>query len=273
MVSGLLIVSRRNVLTLLSRTIVTDMSRNLKIKAVAFDAKVVLLEQGKQENEKTEMKVQELQPARQIEIQEQESSPKSNKKVDFQTKYADKIMMKKAKNAQKIGNFQGSVFTQATRWLLKEGMGDILDYAFYRSVKLALIGSYHVPNLLLHQLQSQLNQTKFSFIRKAEDEMNLSSNRKDAKYYQELHHQSFLQMESELKYQKGEILVISGDDDLLSIARNHGYYTCRYSGGNNVRYGSVTTDFHATKSIEIKDAIDDLIGIALRSSVSGFNTR
>lgn len=211
--------------------------------------------------------------------------------LEKKKKYAEKIKMKIATQTQASANVPGggNILNIATRWLLKEGMGDVLDYTFNRTVKVATLGGYDRANTTLTQLQSQLNNTKLSFVRKhplgagADNGTELknwtdghwsyaSTNNPKLKKEQEeerkkLWQQGMLDMEEKLQVTKANVLFVSGDEVALMLARDRGYYTCRYTGEEK-RYGQITTDFTAEDSLQIKDAIDGLIGIALRHSVS-----
>lgn len=230
-------------------------------------------------------------PSRKI-SKEELAAEAAKSAVEYKNKYADKIKMRIAKQAQAAAAVPGggNVLNIATRWLLKEGMGDVLDYTHNRTVKIAALGGYDRANVTLTQLKSQLNATQLSFVRthplanSADDKeqlklwcsthWNLPPNGSDAQLKKEIETQrralwaqSMQDMESALQVTRSNILFVSGDETALMLARDNGYYTCRFTGEAK-RYGQITTDFKAEDNLQIKDAIDGLIGIALRHSVS-----
>lgn len=230
-------------------------------------------------------------PSRKI-SKEELAAEAAKSAAEYKNKYADKIKMRIAKQAQAAAAVPGggNVLNIATRWLLKEGMGDVLDYTHNRTVKIAALGGYDRTNTTLTQLKSQLNATQLSFVRahplgnSADDKeelklwcsthWNLPPNASDVQLKKEIETQrrtlwaqSMQDMESALQVTRSNILFVSGDETALMLARDNGYYTCRFTGEAK-RYGQITTDFKAEDNLQIKDAIDDLIGIALRHSVS-----
>lgn len=285
----------------LRRGVVSDMTKNLRIKAVAFDLSVILNPDGQKldlspssssfishddldagASRRKNPVTQEAPPsARLITSKAVDNTPAAQSKssdsllqprvvVDYKQKYAEKLAMKTAKAAQK-SSFAGNVINTATRWLLKEGMGDVLDYTHHRTVKLAALGGPERSTSTIHSLASQLNSTKFSHVRACFDDhelaaqtIRLSQNPEDRKAWLT---KTMIEMEERLDVSRAQVLLISGDEMMLSLARDRGYYTCRYTGDTK-RFGQITTDFRAEKALEVKDAIDSLIGIALRSSVS-----
>jgi len=140
-------------------TVSADVTKNLRVKAIAFDFPVILASDSLSNN-------QQNPPEQNEEVKLKESNnPFSNIKA----KYADKIRMKIAKQAmeQQTTNLQAKVmFGTDSRWLVAEGMGDVLDYTYNRTVKLLLLGGYDQPAAIVEQLKSQLNTTKFAYIRK-----------------------------------------------------------------------------------------------------------
>jgi hypothetical protein len=77
-------------------------------------------------------------------------------------------------------------------------------------------------------------------------------------------------MEQKLGFLTKEFLLFSSDEEIIEAAKERGYYTCRYRPPNAL-FGRCSTDFVATNAIEIQDAIEDLNGIAMRSSA--YNSR
>lgn len=289
---------RRNGLQ--ARSVVSDMTKNLRVKVVAFDLPVVMVSDPKKasagvSNDKS-VDLATVGLDSDPNAQRRANSPDStsvgdkatagklitsqaqdktasklesfvsptSSKVDYKAKYAEKLQMRVAKAAAK-SSFQGNIVNNATRWLLKEGMGDVLDYTYNRTVRLALVGGYESSQQTIKQLASQLSTLKFSYIR--DPVTDFDQVQRDPSYRKEIYEQSLRRLEEQMSAKRGEILVVSGDEVMLQLSKDRGYHTCRYTGEQK-RYGQVTTDFRANVSMEIKDAIDELIGIALRTSVS-----
>ncbi len=196
--------------------------------------------------------------------------------LDPKLKYADKLKMKMAKSvSNKVNQFgptglEAALQGTASRWLLADGMGDVLDYVFNRSVRIAAIGAAvdYQPHTI-QQLQTQLKNTKFSYVRPSINPNPYLNGQVPKEEVTKHIIQSFDEMEEKLQVRKTEVLVVSGEESILSIAHQRGYYTCRFRQPGRM-FGQVSTDFVANNAVEVKDAVDDLIGIALRGSVSGF---
>jgi hypothetical protein len=191
------------------------MTKNLKVKLVAFDFPVILASDtnagGFEQNNWTDT----------AEIQD------SNNPFNIRAKYADKIRMKLAKQAitQQNINLKAKVMIgTSTRWLLAEGMGDILDYTFSRTVKLGLLGGYDQPNSIVEQLKAQLNQTKLSYIRK-DTKIDEKHPYHSTKFVTK---QALVHMEHSMQVSKGNVLLVSGNEDFLTLGKERGYFTCRY---------------------------------------------
>lgn len=226
-------------------------------------------------------------PSRKI-SKEELAAEAAKSAAEYKHKYADKIKMKAAKQAQAAAAVPGggNILNIASRWLLKEGMGDVLDYTYNRTVKIAVMGGYDRSNVTIAQLRSQLNSTQLSFVRShplGEESNNKQAlqawtqshwntalnktNKQKEEEYKQLWESNMVEMEVALNVKKAQVLFVSGDEAALVLARERGYYTCRYTGEEK-RYGQITTDFKAEDPPQIKDSIDGLIGIALRHSVS-----
>lgn len=144
--------------------------------------------------------------------------------------------------------------SKPSRWLLQSGMGDVLDYSSFRSINVALI-SKKTSAHLIDQLAGQLTAQKFYTIHQ-DDKVRLVD--------------KFQEMEKELNLNANEFLILSQNDNLLEAAKLRQFYTCRYRPPNSL-YGKVSTDFVAQNAIEIQDCIEELNGIAMRSSA--YNSR
>lgn len=196
-------------------TVSFDVTKNLKIKLLAFDFPVLL------GSDTRNIASDESDWNDKAEIQE------SNNPFNIRAKYADKIRMKLAKqalNQQNINLKTKVMIGTSTRWLLAEGMGDILDYTFSRTVKLALLGGYDQPISIVEQLKAQLNQTKLSYIRK-DTKIDEKHPYHSTKFVTK---QALIHMEHTLQVSKGDVLLVSGNEDLLTLGKERGYFTCRY---------------------------------------------
>ena len=216
-----------------------DMTRNLKIKAVAIDLNIII-ETNPNTQSKSSKPTAEISkpitstpPAKELTQEEKEIF----NILGPQAKYADKIKLKLAKNITQRANpatdslklaMQGS----STRWLLAEGMGDVLDYIHNRTVKVVAVGAPREFNdATINQLKSQLNQTRLSYVRPYLPTQ-LDANGEEIPLLPgdiQSHQTQYLQqIEQQLNINKNQVLLVSSDESLLSEARDRGYYTCRY---------------------------------------------
>jgi hypothetical protein len=62
-----------------------------------------------------------------------------------------------------------------------------------------------------------------------------------------------------------QIMIITTDDAILNASKDLGFFTLKYREPQGL-YGQCTTDFSATSAIEVQDALEELNGVALRSS-------
>jgi hypothetical protein len=281
------------------------MTRNLKVKTIAFDLSVVidaengarsaageaplLKEGGKAVSPVSSSSGATVPPmtAQAAMKNNNHSNTKTDTKdpfaglagvpIDPKLKYADKLKMKLAKNVSgKVNQFgptglEAALHGSASRWLLAEGMGDVLDYIFNRSVRLAAIGAAveYQPHTV-QQLTTQLKSTKFAYIRPSINPNPYLNSKVPVEDIQKHIVQTFEEMEDKLQVKKTEVLVVSPEELVLAVAHQRGYYTCRFRQAGRMS-GQVSTDFTANNAVEVKDAVDDLIGVALRSSAySGF---
>jgi len=63
-----------------------------------------------------------------------------------------------------------------------------------------------------------------------------------------------------------QVLVVTTDDHLLKAAKDMGFFTLKYRPHANSLFGQVSTDFMATSSIEVQDAVEEMNGVGLRQS-------
>ena len=215
-----------------------DMTKNLKIGAVAFDLNVIIdITGGKSTPDTTNPTV--IEDVK-ITTPQKELTSDEKKLYDIlgpQVKYADKIKMKLAKNAVNRTNpatnsAKIAMLGSSSRWLIAEGMGDVLDYTYNRTVRLVGVGSpVDFPDHTIQQLKSQLNQTKLAYVRsfvtmkQDEDGHDIPYTALELKEFQQ---QALLDMEAKINLVKNKILLVSSDESLLTLARDRGYYTCRY---------------------------------------------
>jgi hypothetical protein len=68
-----------------------------------------------------------------------------------------------------------------------------------------------------------------------------------------------------------QIMLVTTDDALLWAAKDVGFFTVKYRGVQGL-YGQVSTDFIATSALEVQDALEELNGVALRTSAFSHRT-
>jgi hypothetical protein len=259
-----------------------DLNRNLKIKVVAFELRLVidpvngarsLSGEAPDIRQKT-TSLPLLAKAGTVASPAKVAEPsKLDVPLPPMARYGQKIAMKLANSlAGKVNQFgptglEAAMMGTASRWLIAEGMGDLLDYIFNRSVKLAMIGSaVEYPQSIIEQLSSQLSNTKLSYVRSSIDRESYPNAIVPFSTVYKHMNTSFDEMEAKLNVSRSSILLVSADDMSLSLGKERGYHTCRFRGENDL-YGQVSTEFVARNALEIKDSITDLIGISLRESV------
>lgn len=236
----------------------SSVTKNLKVKAVAFEADVLIRANASN----TGAAVQQAAPA----VPTAPAAPAplkaarpavqdfdaSGLKIDPKVKYADKLRLKVSKH--NVDNpshnpLRDSLRGSSSRWVIADGMGDLLDYLFNRSMRLAVLKDEATDAKRMDQLASQLRPTTLSFASMAP-----------------VSEDALIEMENELGFRKTDIFFVSSSDQSLALARKRGYFSCRYRPVDGL-YGQVTTDFAAASALEIRDAINELTGIPLRSSV------
>lgn len=144
----------------------------------------------------------------------------------------------------------------SSRWLLKPGMGDVLDNIDRRTIQLIIIAKKSTKDFIVKQFQEQNSGIRFFEI------IHLSK-------FTHPTSSIFADLEKRLMHPTTETLVVSSSDDILMSGKDNGNFTCRYRAENDL-YGQVTTDYIATTATEIKDVVEDLNGIAFRDSVVKF---
>lgn len=202
----------------------TDMTQNLKVKVIVIDPLVVISEEPERASKPSPSKADLL-----AKIELKELDEKSPLKFDIKAKYEDKIKMKLALKSveRKADPLASARLGTGSRWLLAEGMGDVLDYVYNRTVRLALVGGVKYRQNTFEALQSQCNQTKFAFIRNDIESPIVDKNTNSKEILQEIQ-ESLLEMENKLGYNKTQVLLVSSEESMLSLGRDRGYYTCRY---------------------------------------------
>jgi len=63
-----------------------------------------------------------------------------------------------------------------------------------------------------------------------------------------------------------QVLIVSTDDTLLKAAKEVGFFTLKYRPHKDSLFGQVATDFMATSSLEVQDAVEEMNGVGLRES-------
>ena len=140
---------------------------------------------------------------------------------------------------------------QALGWLLRPGMGALVDYIKFRSIKLGLLMD-DASTLVRDTLSSQLSAS-------------YSSIEKTQKNYEDYEEESVYNVLKQLDVSPEKVLVISNRDSVLAEAAEMNAHTCRFRGKNDL-HGRVTTHFKVSSALEIQDCIDSISGIAFRKS-------
>ena len=165
---------------------------------------------------------------------------------------SDYTMLKNSKAYFDKKEGQGSV----SRWLIKPGLGDILDSTHSRTVQLVVLARRDTKASLVEQFKDQLDNIDFAAV--------INSNR----YEESTIKQILVDVESQLRLDSSSILMVSSSDQILEAAKDRQYHTCRYRSADDL-YGQIVTDHTATNPLELQDCIDALNGISFRSSVIG----
>ena len=143
-----------------------------------------------------------------------------------------------------------------SRWLIKPGLGDILDSTHSRTIQLVLLARNDTKLALIEQLKEQLDNIEFASIIDAD------------KYTQLSVPEMLAEVEGQLRLRSADMLIVSSSDKILEAAKNRQHHTCRYRGANDL-FGQIVTDYTATSPLELQDCIEALNGISFRSSVIG----
>ena len=143
-----------------------------------------------------------------------------------------------------------------SRWLIKPGLGDILDSNHSRTVQLVILARKDTKNSLVEQLQGQLDNINFAAVIYSHDYIDASME------------QILVGIESQLNLKSLDMLMVSSSDQILEAAKIRSYHTCRYRGADDL-FGQIVTEYTATNPLELQDCIEALNGISFRSSVIG----
>jgi len=248
-----------------------NVNRNLKVKCVIFDVEV-LTGNDDDINSRKKKEIEDKYAATPITSPVYDQSNEIQNVSTIQTKYMNKIRKRIGDKSivdatSSIKETDATMLNRAksipmssenknpSRWLLQVGFGDILDYTSFRSINVAVVGRKRTDPNLIDQLSRQLTNQTFYKIHNSVDDRLLDK---------------FQNMEKTLGLLTKEFLLFSSDEEIIEAAKDRGYYTCRYRPPNAL-FGRCSTDFVATNAIEIQDAIEDLNGIAMRSSA--YNSR
>lgn len=215
----------------------TDMTKNLKIKGLAIDLNIIIgtaddipVDSTPSVGEKIAATLPTL-PERSVE------EKKLLEILGPQAKYADKIKLRLAKNVASRANplndnMKAAMVGTASRWLIVKGMGEVLDYTHNRSVKILAVGSpQDFPDHTIAQLKSQLNLTKLSYVRPflpKQEDTDGNSLPTSPEVLKNHNLAVLLEMEEKMNLSKNQLMLVSSDEALLTLAKDRGYYTCRY---------------------------------------------
>lgn len=242
-------------------------TQNSAIKGIIFDINVLIGDSNRKISEITKDSHSNntimLSKSNNISI---ESNPLAN----VQTKYMNKLKQRLGESTPLASFLSGfekesdskllnrakaipmpTEMKNPTRWLLKQGFGDVLDYTQGRTIKLGLISqneSTNPKNEILQQLQEQLSSTNFLTSQHVTDDEKLD------------------EIIQKMGLHSHVILFVSCDDNLLQIAKSKMFQLCRYRPSNAL-FGHMITDYIATNPLELQDVIEERNGIAFRSSV------
>lgn len=152
---------------------------------------------------------------------------------------------------------------EPSRWLLGEGMGDIVDFITNRTILLGIVPRKTTPKSVIETLKQQLKSTPFIIV----DRFNERGEE------METFDSQLARMEKTYSYTPIQALIVSstGADDQLMTGKSRGYYTLKYNKNNSGTYGQITPDFLSTSAIEIQDALEELNKVAFRPTA--FNSR
>ena len=166
--------------------------------------------------------------------------------ASLQTIQSDAQMLNNAKLLK-----QPSEAIKPSRWLLKQGFGDIIDYINNRNIKIILApmeNDYENSFKTISHLKQQISDINFQVVNKSND-MN----------------KNFNDIEVKLGLKSNNIMIVSTIQNYLQLAKSKGYYTCKYNDKDSNTFYS-TEDFKASNPIEIQDAIENVIGISYNKS-------
>lgn len=256
-----------------------NLGKNLKVKVIIFDIDVLVDPMGSKTSSSSSSSSSEvIEPI--VKIYDQSSEIKGIS--DVKTKYMNKIMQRigtvNSISASESGREKGTSFipsenrkagsdatmlqfsnqlkqdTKPSRWLLKKGMGDILDYNYGRTVELVVLAREVTKEYTIAHFKEQLSSIRFAALIEPK---RYKTEKLDAIYQS---------IEQNLQVASLDILLISSCDSMLRVGKDRGSYTCRWRGENDL-FGQVVTDYIATSPLEVQDCIEDLNKVAFRNSV------
>lgn len=153
------------------------------------------------------------------------------------------------------------------RWLLVEGMGNILDYTSLRTIPLCCFPLFSHTTALLTTFLSQVHETPWfyvgSVVGTVVPPVPVPANKDGSPLLAQ-----FVEMEAKFSSNgipPKQILVVSSNESFLSLSKSRGFLTCRYRPLDSL-YGQVSTDMVASNALEIQDCLEELNGVALRAS-------
>lgn len=225
--------------------------------------------------------------------------------LDVRTKYAQKLRQKvegglaglelakhKREEMTARGDAAGHLAARAlvaattggsaagSKWMANTGTGSLLSFLSMRSMKIALVPSPRIysadeksviqremedltrqlPNVHFHLLVEGISEQK-----EEEDERGSSGSARDGK--SRIAKILLERVTQGVEMDPISTMVVSDQDDLLRVARDLGYFTCRVRRKNAPR-GNVTTNFTVECIQDVKDAVNELVGISYNAVFS-----
>lgn len=156
------------------------------------------------------------------------------------------------------------------RWLLVEGMGNILDYTSFRTIPLCCFPLSSQTDALLKTFLSQVHETPWFYLGSVATATTAPAPTIDGSILAA----QFVEMENKFisnGISPKQLLVVSSNEQFLALSKSRGFLTCRYRPLDSL-YGQVSTDMVATNALEIQDCLEELNGVALRASVFSSRT-
>lgn len=153
--------------------------------------------------------------------------------------------------------------TSASAWLLRPGMGSVVDYIRFRSISLGLLlGKASIRTR--EMLMGQMKETRFVVPVQINSE---ETDQEKCEAQEEAIYNDVTRLLEQLNAveEPSSVMLVSRNDSLLEIASNLGLYTCRFRDELD-RYGSVHTHYSARSPLEVQDALEHINGVAMRGS-------